>query len=168
MAGCCYCKVISALLPHSILITIQALIAMKKADPTNKRYKLAHIAIQQLLSEADKDEKVAGMNRILAFRTLKTLPAEDFAQLRLTMNLYRRQGQTKDMIEVLDSFKDKKDDKLAEQITNDWPFTREKIQLYIAESRWQELFDLCSSLLEESSVEGVLKYVEMINRKINY
>ena len=140
---------------------------MKKADPTNKRYKLAHIAIQQLLSEADKDEKVAGMNRILAFRTLKTLPAEDFAQLRLTMNLYRRQGQTKDMIEVLDSFKDKKDDKLAKQIMNDWPFTREKIQLYIAESRWQGLFDLCSSLLEEGSAEGALRYVKTFNGNIN-
>ena len=130
---------------------------MKKADPTNKRYKLAHIAIQQLLSEADKDEKVAGMNRILAFRTLKTLPAEDFAQLRLTMNLYRRQGQKKDMIEVLDSFKEKKDDKLAKQIVTDWPFTREKIQLYIAEARWQELFDLCSSLLDETPAEGALR-----------
>jgi len=159
---------IHPLLAHSILIITQALIAMKKADPTNKRYKLAHIAIQQLISEADKDEKVAGMNRILAFRTLKTLPAEDFAQLRLMMNLYRRQGQKKDMIEVLVSFKDKQDDKLAKQIMNDWPFTREKIQLYIAESRWQELFDLCSSLLDESSVEGALRYVKMIVRKINH
>ncbi|KAI4735726.1 hypothetical protein E4T50_13757 [Aureobasidium sp. EXF-12298] len=136
-----------------------ALIAMKKADPANKKYKLAHIAIQQLLSEADKDEKVAGMNRILAFRTLKQLPVEDSAQLRLMMNLYRRQGQKKDMIEVLDSFKDKTDGKLAKQIMTDWPFTREKIQLYIAESRWQELFDLCSSLLGENSVEGALSRV---------
>ncbi|THX39673.1 hypothetical protein D6D10_04100 [Aureobasidium pullulans] len=134
-----------------------ALIAMKKADPTNKRYKLAHIAIQQLLSEADKDEKVSGMNRILAFRTLKMTPVEDSAQLRLLMNLYRRQGQKKDMIEALDSFKDKKDDKLAKQIMTDWPFTREKIQLYIAESRWQELFDVCSSLLGEASTDGTLR-----------
>ena len=130
---------------------------MKKADPTNKRYKLAHIAVQQLLSEADKDEKVAGMNRILAFRTMKQTPIEDSAQLRLLMNLYRRQGQTKEMIEALDSFKEKKDDKLAKQILTDRPFTREKIQLYIAESRWEELFDLCSSLLGDESSEGSLK-----------
>lgn len=130
---------------------------MKKADPTNKRYKLAHIAVQQLLSEADKDEKVAGMNRILAFRTMKQTPIEDSAQLRLLMNLYRRQGQTKEMIEALDSFKEKKDDKLAKQILTDWPFTREKIQLYIGESRWQELFDLCSSLLGNESNETSFK-----------
>ncbi|KAI5196967.1 hypothetical protein E4T38_08217 [Aureobasidium subglaciale] len=134
-----------------------ALIAMKKADPLNRRYKLAHIAVQQLLSEADKDEKVAGMNRILAFRTLKQMPVEDSAQLRLMMNLYRRQGQKKDMIEALDSFKDKPDDKLAKQIMSDWPFTRQKIQLYIAESRWQEVLDLCSSLLDENSPDGTLK-----------
>lgn len=157
MAGCRYSKVINVLLDHYMLTITQALIAMKKADPANKKYKLAHIAIQQLLSEADKDEKVAGMNRILAFRTLKQLPVEDSAQLRLMMNLYRRQGQKKDMIDALDSFKDKTDDKLAKQIMTDWPFTREKIQLYIAESRWQELFDLCSSLLGESSAEGALR-----------
>lgn len=138
---------------------------MKKADLTNKRYKLAHIAIQQLLSEADKDEKVSGMNRILAFRTLKMTPVEDSAQLRLLMNLYRRQGQKKDMIEALDLFKDKKDDKLAKQIMTDWPFTREKIQLYIAESRWQELFDVCSSLLGEASTDGTLRYVLPTQRK---
>lgn len=157
MAGCRYSKVINVLHCHYMLTITQALIAMKKADPANKKYKLAHIAIQQLLSEADKDEKVAGMNRILAFRTLKQLPVEDSAQLRLMMNIHRRQGQKKDMIEALDSFKDKTDDKLAKQIMTDWPFTREKIQLYIAESRWQELFDLCSSLLGENSVEGALR-----------
>lgn len=153
------------LLCHCMLTITQALIAMKKADPANKKYKLAHIAIQQLLSEADKDEKMAGMNRILAFRSLKQLPIEDSAQLRLMMNLNRRQGQRKDMIEALDSFKDKTDEKLAKQIMTDWPFTREKIQLYNAESRWQELFDLCSSLLGESSVDGSLRYAKMVERR---
>jgi hypothetical protein len=130
---------------------------MKKADPTNKRYKLAHIAIQQLLSEAERDEKVAGMNRILAFRTMKQTPIEDSAQLRLLMNLYRRQGQRKDMIEALNAVSGNKGDKLAQQVLTDWPFTREKIQLYIAESCWQELFDLCSSLLDENSAEASLR-----------
>lgn len=130
---------------------------MKKADPANKNYKLAHIAVQQLLSETGKDDRVAGMNRTLAFRTLKQTPVEDSAQLRLLMNVYRRQDQKKDMIEALDSFKDKKDDKLAKQILTDWPFTREKIQLYTAESRWQELFDLCSSLLGEGAGEDALR-----------
>ena len=122
---------------------------MKKADPTNKHYKLAHIAIQQLLGEVDQNDKMAAMNRTLAFRTLKQTTIESPSQLRFLLDVFSRQDQKKEMIEVLDSFKTQQDSKLAKQIFTDWPFTRQKIELYIAESRWEELHALCSSLLSE-------------------
>lgn len=129
---------------------------LKKAEPANRNWKAAHIAVQQLIAEGDHDDKVAGMNRMLAFRTLKQTSVETSADLRFLMQLYSRQGQAKDILNQFDAFKVQEDSKVAKQALSDWQFTRKRIELCIAEAKWEHLYALCASLLrEDESTESI-------------
>lgn len=133
---------------------------------------MAHIAVQQLLAEGEHDDKVAGMNRMLAFRTLGQTPIESSADLRFMMQLYSRQSQAKDILDQFEAFKTQEDSKVAKQALSDWQFTRKRIELCIVEAKWEDLYTLCASLLrEDASAEsadgkkgGSFRYVEWLQR----
>ncbi|GAB7355199.1 hypothetical protein MBLNU459_g5754t1 [Dothideomycetes sp. NU459] len=131
-----------------------ALIALKKADPASRSWKMAHIAVQQLLAEGEHDDKVAVMNRMLAFRTLKQMPVESSADLRFLIQLFGRQDNAKDILNQFETFKTQEESTVAKQALSDWQFTRKRIELSVSEARWEDLYALCSGLLHEDEADG--------------
>lgn len=127
---------------------------LKKADPGNRNWKLAHVAVQQLLAECETDSKVADLNRMLAFRTLKQMSVDSAGDLRFLTQLYTRQGQGKEVLQVFDTLKSQ-DTSVGKQAFNDWQFARQRIDLCVAESKWEDLYSLCKSLLGDGAGDAV-------------
>lgn len=125
---------------------MQALVALKKSDPSNRSWKLAHIAVQQLIAEAEKDSRVADMNRMLAFRTLKQMSIDNAGDLRFLVQLYLRQGQRKEILDYFETLKTQ-ESAVAKQAFDDWQFARQRIELCVSEGRWEDLRVLCQLLL---------------------
>ncbi|KAL1302251.1 hypothetical protein AAFC00_002673 [Neodothiora populina] len=141
-----------------------ALVALKKGDPNNRGWKLAHIAVQQMLAEAEADSRVADMNRMLAFRIMKQTSIDTAGDLRFLTQLYLRQGQAGEVLDCFTSLKDK-DTAVSKQAFADWQFARQRIEICITEGRWDELRDLCSSLLgtdQPDSTNGDSKKEDLI------
>lgn len=126
---------------------------MKKGEPNNRSWKLAHVAVQQMLAEAETDSRVADMNRMLAFRTLKQTSVENASDLRFLTQLYLRQGQGKEVLTFFETLKTQ-DSAVAKQAFDDWQFARQRIDLSIGQSNWDELLALCRSLLGLENMEA--------------
>lgn len=110
-----------------------------------------------MLAEAEKDSRVADMNRMLAFRTLKQTSIDNAGDLRFLIQLFIRQGQAKEALAYFETLKTQ-DSAVAKQAFDDWQFARQRIELCAAEAKWDDLMVLCRSLLgldgEHESEDG--------------
>lgn len=104
------------------------------------------MAVQQMVAEAEQDSKVADMNRILAFRTLKQTSIDNAGDLRFLVQLYLRQGRGEEALQYFEVLRPQ-ESAVAKQASSDWQFARQRIELCVSEGKWEELRELCHSLL---------------------
>ncbi|OJD32409.1 cytoskeleton organization protein [Diplodia corticola] len=138
-----------------------AMVTLKNKFPKDEQYVFALPAVQQLAGDAlaGKDDRNARFMRMFASKALSVAVAKGMKaektvdavttrrELRLVLQIYRKQGMLKEILEILDHpivgiF--------SPLVVCDLSFVRTKLEVLEEASMWQDLWDFCVAALKQT------------------
>ncbi|EOD48013.1 putative cytoskeleton organisation protein [Neofusicoccum parvum UCRNP2] len=138
-----------------------AMVTLKNKYPKDEQYVFALPAVQQLAADTldGKDERNAKFMRMFASKALSVATAKGMKgektvdavttrrELRLVLQIYRKQGMLKEILEILDHpvvgiF--------SSLVVCDPGFVRTKLEVLEEAAMWQELWDFCVAALKQT------------------